>query len=411
MRILHIITQKPFATGSGVYLSGILAQLGKSHTQYLICGLNTEFEPGVPVESATLTVDPVIFDGADLNFPVPGMSDVMPYRSTKYADLTELQAEQLLGAFLKKVRKALNSFGPDVIICHHLYLLTASLALELKNPESGAGHIPLIGICHGSELRQFKNTDKWHDQIKSGIASLDRIISTHTEQAEEIVSLYGAAPDKIKILGSGFDHHIFKPNPFVVKADLPVRIVFTGKLAFAKGVPELLEACDILAKIHPIHLTLIGSGADPVELKAIKEAARVKAFPVELTGQLEQAQIARIYQSSHLFILPSYYEGMPLVVPEALACGLSVVVTDLPGYSVWLAPFKDKVRLIPVSEMVTLDKPTEAGRLKFILDIAKAAETLIQNSDQPTPTDLSTMTWQGLSHKIEQVIAEIGDSQ
>lgn len=40
MRILHIITQKPFATGSGVYLTGIMTALGQRHDQYLICGLN-----------------------------------------------------------------------------------------------------------------------------------------------------------------------------------------------------------------------------------------------------------------------------------------------------------------------------------------------------------------------------------
>lgn len=409
MRILHIITQKPFATGSGVYLSGIMAQFEKSHEQALICGLNAEHESGLPIETATLTVDPVIFERPGLNFPVPGMSDVMPYRSTRYGDLTDVQTEELIEAFLKKVRKAVKSFQPDVIICHHLYLLTARLTLELKAAAGVNGPVPVIGICHGSELRQFKNTAKWHEVIKAGVSRLDRIISTHVEQAEEIMDLYGVAPEKIRILGSGFNADIFKPDPLAVKPDKPVRIVFTGKLAGAKGVPELLQACDILSESNPIHLTLIGSGADPVEFQAIKQAAAAKTYPVELTGQLEQSEIARIFQRSHLFILPSYYEGMPLVVAEALACGMSVAVTDLPGFAGWLAPFRTKVRLIPRPDMATLDRPTEAGRRKFILDIAQAAQGLIDCPDSSTPADLSAMTWQGLSIKLEQVISEIRD--
>lgn len=406
MRILHIITQKPFATGSGVYLSGIMAELGKHHEQYLICGLNEEAEPGLPIQNETKIVDPVLFNRAPLSFPVPGMSDVMPYRSTQYQKMTEPEAGLLINAFLEKAEAAVQRFQPDVIICQHLYLITAELTLKLKG-DPRTKNIPVIGICHGSDLRQFNNTERWRDEIRAGIRRLDRVIATHSEQALTIRSLYGVSPDRLRILGSGFDQHIFRMDHSVQKAADPFTIVYTGKLSRAKGVPELLDACDILAGQLPIHLTLIGSGGDPGEFQAIRDAAAGKSYQVELPGQLGQSEIARIYQRSHLFVLPSYYEGMPLVVPEALACGLSVAVTDLPGFTSWLAPFTDRVRLIPRPPMKTLDSPTKAGRQQFILDIAQAAFNLAGRDCSLAEPDMTAMTWQGLTRKIEEVLGEL----
>lgn len=411
MRILHIITQKPYATGSGVYLSGIIAQLGKRHQQYLICGLNDEEEKDLPTSNIPLIIDPVIFERAMLNFPVPGMSDVMPYRNSRYGQLTMQQADQLMVAFLDKVKLAVTSFQPDVILCQHLYLVTATLTLKLRSQGIVGADVPILGICHGSEIRQFKTTDRWRDLIRSGIGQLDGIISTHQEQAAEIVQLFGVSPHRIRILGSGFNQEIFKLNPRMSKLDPPLKIVFTGKLSNAKGVPELLKACDLLAKDHLIHLTLIGSGADPLEFEAIKAAAGNKPYPVVLTGQLNQTDISRIYQQSHLFILPSYYEGMPLVVPEALACGMGVVVTDLPGFSTWLGPFIDRVGLIEPPEMIDLNEPSEVSRQKFIGDIAKTAEELLGRMDNTKVPDLSAMTWQGLSLRIEEFMKDLKTNQ
>lgn len=409
MRILHVITQKPFATGSGVYLTGIMKQLGRDHDQYLICGINQGDEPALPLVEHSLTVDPVVFDTAPLPFPVPGMSDVMPYPSTLYGSIEEAQADTMLAEFMTRIRRAIAVFQPDVLLFEHLYLLTAHAASELR---AGGCRIPLVGICHGSELRQFSTTDRWREGIRQGIGSLDGVISTHGEQAQMIGETYGIDSKRIHVLGSGYAEDVFHPDPLSRRPRPdPLRLVYTGKLSGAKGVMELLAACDLVGAQLPLHLTLIGSGADPQETAIIEATATAKAYPVDLTGQLPQSAIAGIYHRSHILVLPSYYEGMPLVVPEALACGLGVAVTALPGFEQWLEPFHDRVALIPRPVMQSADEPTPAGRRAFVSDIAQAILSLAARLPGTTQPDLTAMTWGGLAQRIADLLGSLTDSQ
>ena len=100
-----------------------------------------------------------------------------------------------------------------------------------------------------------------------------------------------------------------------------------------------------------------------------------------------------------------------MVVPEALACGMGVVVTDLPGFSTWLGPFIDRVGLIEPPEMIDLNEPSEVSRQKFIGDIAKTAEELLGRMDNTKVPDLSAMTWQGLSLRIEEFMKDLKTNQ
>ena len=403
MRILHVITQKPFATGSGVYLTGIVEAMGKDHEQHIICGLNQGDEIVLPNTNHPLTWDSVVFNSTELPFPVPGMSDVMPYQSTLYSGMSDDHAEKMLQVFLEKIERSIHSFAPDLIIFEHLYLLTAEAARWIRSQEDKVAKIPLMGICHGSELRQFGNTQRWHQKIREGIGLLDRVVSTHGEQAKQIHAVYQIPSGLIRVLGSGFDDTLFNLKEGQEEQPMPpnpLQLVYTGKLAKAKGVPELLNACDQVARHHSIHLTLIGGGANPRETAEIEALAAEKSYPIKLTGLLQQKDIVKIYRQSHIFILPSYYEGMPLVVPEALACGMSVAVTNLPGFSDWLKPFASRVNLIKRPDMGSMDEPSDEGRLEFTDSIAESILSLAKGLGKSAMPDLSNLTWQGLASRL-----------
>ena len=197
----------------------------------------------------------------------------------------------------------------------------------------------LIGICHGSDLRQFQSNPRLQPYVKAAIPLLDRIVTSHLEQKNEIAALFDVEEAKILVCGSGFNDRIFNTSGRVHPDNSVVKIVYTGKLSSAKGVFELLAALKTLQTRYSLDLTLIGSSSSEAELSRLDEAIGELAFPVHTTGIIPQAQIAEIYQQSHIFVLPSYYEGMPLTVPEALATGLRVVVTRLPGFEDWLKDF------------------------------------------------------------------------
>ena len=89
MKILNVIAQKPSSTGSGIYLTELVAQFkDKGHEQEIICA--TYFDDEINIKSfdsgndRMIKFNKVIFDTEDLPLKIAGMSDVMPYESIKY---------------------------------------------------------------------------------------------------------------------------------------------------------------------------------------------------------------------------------------------------------------------------------------------------------------------------------------
>lgn len=101
MRILNVTAQKPNSTGSGIFLSGLMTEFAnKGHTQALVAGVYPEEETPVPDR---VTFYPVYFEQGKLNFPIVGMSDEMPYPSTRYRDMTPKMEAAFKESFLKHV--------------------------------------------------------------------------------------------------------------------------------------------------------------------------------------------------------------------------------------------------------------------------------------------------------------------
>lgn len=92
MKILSITAQKPHSTGSGVYLTELVKQWSRQgHAQAVAAGVYPSDAVNFPPDTAFY---PVYFDTPELPFPIAGMSDEMPYPSTRYRDLTPERTER-----------------------------------------------------------------------------------------------------------------------------------------------------------------------------------------------------------------------------------------------------------------------------------------------------------------------------
>ena len=78
------------------------------------------------------------------------MSDEMPYTSTRYRDMTEEMAGQFKAAFLEVLDEAIEKENPDIILCHHLYYLTALIRAHYPAKK-------VYGFCHNTDLRQMES--------------------------------------------------------------------------------------------------------------------------------------------------------------------------------------------------------------------------------------------------------------
>ena len=99
----------------------------------------------------------------------------------------------------------------------------------------------------------------------------------------------------------------------------------------------MLDAVERLTRNLPdLVLNIAGSGTGE-EADAIRRRVR-KMDNVVLHDQLDQPRLADLLRRSAVFVLPSFYEGLPLVLVEAAACGCRLVTTTLPGVVARVSP-------------------------------------------------------------------------
>jgi len=141
------------------------------------------------------------------------------------------------------------------------------------------------------------------------------------------------------------------------------KIVFVGWLEDFKGVTELLEACkNIHNKGIKFHITLVGDGSAAISAKQFV-SQNVLEECVTFNGWATTMKIESILQKSEIFVLPSWSEGMPNAMIEAMASGLAVVVTSVGEVSDYVENEKHALVVPPKDS-----KKLEQALIKLIVD-------------------------------------------
>ncbi|MEO1196953.1 MAG: glycosyltransferase [Pseudomonadota bacterium] len=204
--------------------------------------------------------------------------------------------------------------------------------------------------------------------------------------------------DKMKIIHCGVD-----PDRYGnMRAEAGQHLVFVGRLAAVKGVAMLLRAVAELAPSHPdLKLTLIGDGPERAGLETLSRQLGVAA-QVTFAGARTQAEVAETLATANLFVLPSFAEGVPVVLMEAMAARVPVITTQIAGIpelvedgvSGRLVPPGNLPELVAAIKEVLADPSAaramgDAGRIKIEaeFDIAKEAVKIAGLFDHPEPPE------------------------
>ncbi len=399
MRVLSVTAQKPSSTGSGVYLTEVVRSLAETGvSQAVVAGVTREDHVEMP---DGVTVYPVYFASKKLPYPVVGMSDEMPYTSTRYRDMTDDMTEQFRNAFLEVLDEAVEKENPDIILCHHLYYLTALVRERYPKKK-------IYGFCHNTDLRQMENIPFQREFIRNEIPKLDRIFALQDAQKEKIKSVYPVKNEKMTVIGTGYNSQIFKKTEerkaesISGKEGGKIRLIFAGKITQKKGVKSLIRALDLLDYgKDQIHLTLAGGAGNQKEYEEIEKMAMSCRYLVKFVGCVSQTKLAELYNASDIFVLPSMYEGLPLTVIESLACGDRVVMTELDGITEWLAdmvPDAD-IRYVKLPEMKGLDEAVEEDLPAFEQRLAETVKIAI-DAGYTKACDVSRISWQKIAEEV-----------
>lgn len=227
----------------------------------------------------------------------------------------------------RAIRASLTRFKPDVVLAYWLYPDAYGAMLAARH----AG-LPLVAGARGSDIRV---RDAISRRLTGKVVRrASRLLMVSEDLGRLAVQDYGADATRIRVIPNGCDSATFRLGDCASarhSLDVPPEaelVLYVGRLVAEKGLRELLEAVQILATQRPqLQLVLIGGGPMQDELRTLTAGnGRVR-----LTGALSPEAVAQWMVAADLITLPSYSEGHPNVLVEALACGRPVVATTVGG--------------------------------------------------------------------------------
>lgn len=267
---------------------------------------------------------------------------------------------------LKNIEKLLEEEKPDSLFCYQAKtVIYGSIAAhkrgitEIYPLIAGLGSV-LIGEGLKNKILRILMTTEY----KAALKYANAVMFQNPDDMSFFVDGGLVKKEKCRMInGSGVDTRHFVPTEF------PGETAFLciSRLIRDKGVGEYLEASRIVhAKYPSVRCLLVGpfdtnpSAVTPDELKEYTDDGSVEYFG-------EQSDIIPFMSQCSVFVLPSYHEGTPKTVLEAMASGRAVITTDAPGCRETVSDGKNGV-LVPIKNSLALAQAMES----FITDPYKA---------------------------------------
>ncbi|MEM2142779.1 MAG: glycosyltransferase family 4 protein [Candidatus Thorarchaeota archaeon] len=235
------------------------------------------------------------------------------------------------------LRNVLKS-KPDVVHIHsylHFISFQATVARHL-------GDSPVLCHVHGGV-----GQPPYHETLTRRIAKhvfdstlgsyvlhhSDLVGSVSLTDLETLASQYKVPPEVLLYLPNGVDTTLFRPiSGDVETSDNGTRLLYVGDFERWKGINRLLRwirrNCE---KVDPLTFSFVGQGRLHTELELTRDycSRHSSRIRVEILGMKRHAEIPEIMRASTALVLPSYWEGMPTVILEAMASGIPVLVTPV----------------------------------------------------------------------------------
>ncbi|WP_139279867.1 D-inositol-3-phosphate glycosyltransferase [Rhodococcoides yunnanense] len=179
------------------------------------------------------------------------------------------------------------------------------------------------------------------------VAEADRLIANTSEEAKQLIEIYGASPESVDVVAPGADLARYHPgNRLAARAELGIDpretvVAFVGRIQPLKAPDVLLRAAAELVRRDPgsaLRVLVVGgpsgSGLDrPDSLIELAEELGISARVSFMRPQPSQV-LAQVYRAADVVAVPSYNESFGLVAIEAQACGTPVIAADVGGLGV-----------------------------------------------------------------------------
>ncbi len=258
------------------------------------------------------------------------------------ADLAKEQLPDVVDAFADGVREHLRELG-DVDALHANYWLSGVAGHRLKHELD----LPLVSTFHTLARVKAETGDTEPQRRVQAEAQVigcsDAILASCVAEADQLVRLYGADPDRIEIVAPGVDHAFFSPGDRVGArralrhlgfGDGPI-LLFVGRIQPLKGLDVAVRALAELGRADAT-LVVVGGASGPggaTEVERINKlvAELGLANQIRFVDPVPHHLLSTYYRAADVCLVPSRSESFGLVALEAAACGTPVVAAAVGG--------------------------------------------------------------------------------
>ncbi len=228
---------------------------------------------------------------------------------------------------VRELRRVLAGIDPCIVHIHFASRGSTLRKMILADMVTRAGR-PLVLHAHGGNFEQF------HRRLP---AILRHTVDGILQRANVLIALSSRWRDfYVNECEVSPSHVIVLPNPVHWTPEVPnrggrttVQFLFLGRMCQTKGTYDLVNAFAALpdAVRARSRLTLAGDG----DLEAIRKLAEPFGEQVRVLPWIDRSERERLLAQSDVFVLPSYQEGVPMALLEAMAAGLPAIVTPVGG--------------------------------------------------------------------------------
>jgi glycosyltransferase involved in cell wall biosynthesis len=224
----------------------------------------------------------------------------------------------------------MRSHGLHHIHVHHgnVSADVAMLACRYANRAGAAPRWTWSMTLHGPP--EFLDVES--HKLAAKVTDADAVVCISDFARSQVASLADPATlGKLHTVRCGVDLAAFNPSEKNPGNDDSAQILCVAAMSRRKGHAVLLDALvDVLRAVPGARLTLAGDGAERASLEA-RAAELGVAHAVRFLGAVEHDRMTSLYEEADVFCLPSFAEGVPVVLMEAMAMKVPVVATEIMG--------------------------------------------------------------------------------
>ena len=314
------------------------------------------------------------------------------------------------------IRLKCRGEAPDVVEIHEPlgapYALAHAATLRRLLP-------PMVALSHGLQERAWRaQKARWRMQGRRGpiksrilvpltlvaqakiaLRMADAVVVLSSQDRDHLLNKRRGRVGRVHRIDQGVDDDLLALPHAPRPADGSVLLVFVGSWIDRKGAPELAEAFARLCVDHP-HARLAVAGAGATATRVLESFAPSVQGKIEVHDSVTRAALHQLLGRADIFVLPSWFEGMPLSLLEAAAAGLPIVASDTCGIRDVIRPYRpgnDGGRLVPPHDGIAL----HAALDELLRDPALRARLGTQ-----ARTRAREFTWAASAEALERVYAE-----